>query len=265
MSGIRATVEPSASVIAELRRCLKTLRETATIALCEVRDGVDNYESSLAVAELMVSDEHSMLKERLEEVERTASSMEIENREFALRNVELEARNERLASLYAATFQLHATLDPAWVLQCTSEILINLVGAAEFVIYLFDQNKGDFVIATQEGDRASRGGRVAALIDPVEVLAMNERRTTFSDELQPAERLPGGALTCTPLCYKRRVIGAFSIYALLSQKAGISQLDRELFELLGEQAALALVSSNAYTSVDRKLRTVQSFMDMLKG
>ena len=72
------------------------------------------------------------------------------------------------------------------------------------------------------------------------------------------------AICCAPLYFRDRLVGALTIYALLSHKASFSQLDRELFDLLGEQAALAMVSSQAYVAVERKLKTVQRFMDLLK-
>ena len=40
---------------------------------------------------------------------------------------------------------------------------------------------------------------------------------------------------------------------------------RYVHDLLGDQAALAIVSSQCFVSVDRKLKTVQGFLDLLKS
>jgi GAF domain-containing protein len=68
-----------------------------------------------------------------------------------------------------------------------------------------------------------------------------------------------------PLIFRDRLVGTMTVYGLLSHKQTFSTLDRELFDLLGGQAALAIVSSQAYISVDRKLKTVQKFMELLKN
>ena len=97
------------------------------------------------------------------------------------------------------------------------------------------------------------------------LIERTEGNPFFLEEILPGDRQgPSKAICCAPLYFRDRLVGALTIYALLSHKASFSQLDRELFDLLGEQAALAMVSSQAYVAVERKLKTVQRFMDLLK-
>ncbi len=241
------------------------IEEDAVLLQEQLRKRVDDLRRDLASAEsLLVTTYESALRDR-EKLKRKAEQLEAENRDFAQRYVDLEDHSTSLTNLYAATFQLHSSPDPDAVVRTIVEIAVNLIGAAEFILYLVDEVKGDFTVAAREGDLPPKGPRHASLDEPVERAALAKRRTVFLEETTPVVAgEPNGAICCAPLFFRDRLVGALSIYALLSHKATFSQLDRELFDLLGEQAALAMVSSLAYVAVERKLKTVQRFMDLLK-
>ena len=59
-------------------------------------------------------------------------------------------------------------------------------------------------------------------------------------------------------------MGLIVIYTLLSHKRGLSVLDHKLLELLAGHAASALISSKLYSMTDRKLRTIEGFMSLLR-
>jgi GAF domain-containing protein len=190
--------------------------------------------------------------------ERPAADLERENREFARRCVQLEEHSANLANLYAATYQLHATLEPDAVINCIVEISVNLIGAAEFSLYLLEEAKGDFVLRVREGELPPEITHLPEPVYPLEQAAAVEKRTLFAVEKQE------GPLCCVPLLHEEKLVGLLSIYALLSHKAAFTPLDRELLELLSGQAAVALVSSQSHASIDRKLKTVQRVMDFIK-
>ena len=79
----------------------------------------------------------------------------------------------------------------------------------------------------------------------------------------------GGAVTldkplaAVPLKIKEHVIGLIVIYKLLQQKDSFSAVDYELFSLLAAHAATAIFSSKLYSQSERKLNTIQSFLDLL--
>jgi GAF domain-containing protein len=189
---------------------------------------------------------------------RPVDDLERENREFARRCVQLEEHSANLANLYAATYQLHATLDPDAVVNCIVEISVNLIGAAEFALYLLEDGKKDFALRVREGDLPPEITSLPEPVYPLEQAAVVEKRTLFAVEEQE------GPICCVPLLHEEKLIGLLSIYALLSHKAAFTPLDRELLELLSGQAAVALVSSLSFASIDRKLKTVQRVMDFIK-
>ena len=189
---------------------------------------------------------------------RPTTDLERENRDFARRCVQLEEHSANLANLYAATYQLHATLDPNAVVNCIVEITVNLIGGAEFALYLLEEGKSDFALRVREGDLPPEITQLPEPVYPLEQAAVVERRTLFAVEEQE------GPICCVPLLHEDRLIGLLSIYALLSHKAAFTPLDRELLELLSGQAAVALVSSQSFASIDRKLKTVQRVMDFIK-
>ena len=59
------------------------------------------------------------------------------------------------------------------------------------------------------------------------------------------------------------VIGVISIYKLLVQKDAFTAVDYELFSLLAAHAATAIFSSKLYSQSERRLTTIQGFLDLL--
>ena len=242
----------------------RVLREDVLRENENLRNRIHELESDLETAESFLSKEFDETHREKERLRQTTEKLAEENRDFAERYVELEDHSTSLANLYAATFQLHSTLDPNAVVKCIVEIALNLIGAAEFILYLADDAKGDYVVAAREGELAPDVPRLPSL-STLEQAAIDMKRTVFSEELPETRNDSAAPICCAPLFFRERLVGVLTIYALLSHKKTFSQLDRELFDLLGEQAALAIVSSQAYVSVDRKLKTVQRFMDLLKS
>jgi hypothetical protein len=67
-----------------------------------------------------------------------------------------------------------------------------------------------------------------------------------------------------PLKIKDSVIGVISINKLLVQKTRFTPMDFELFTLLAGHAATAIFSAKLYSASERKLTTLQGFLDLLK-
>jgi len=92
-----------------------------------------------------------------------------------------------------------------------------------------------------------------------------EGASYFSDNLSHMKEFnTSDPIVCIPLKIKEHVIGVISIYSLLTQKEGFTNMDYELFNLLAGHAATAIFSSRLYTQSERKLTTIQSFLDILK-
>ena len=81
-----------------------------------------------------------------------SSTAESDVKELASRLVDSEHQGGRLMNLYVATYQLHATLDPAEVQATIAEIAINLLGADQFVLLLRRDEGEGYEIALLRGD-----------------------------------------------------------------------------------------------------------------
>ena len=66
-----------------------------------------------------------------------------------------------------------------------------------------------------------------------------------------------------PLRVENLPIGAIAVHSLLQQKSGFTALDHELFTLLAGHAATAIFASRLYAQSERKLSTIQGFIDLL--
>ncbi len=186
-------------------------------------------------------------------------AVECENQQFAERYVEIEEENNNLANLYVASYQLHSTLDAGEVLSVILEIVINLVGAETFCVYVYDDKADCLEPVASEGRPLSTFPQVQKDEGWVgESVASGE-----VDSLDPS--LPGDEdpLVCIPLNIDGRPVGAIVIYSLLQQKGGFSPLDQELFTLLAGHAATAIFASRLHSESERKLSTIQGFIDLL--
>jgi hypothetical protein len=191
-------------------------------------------------------------------------SVESENLEFAERYVEIEDENNNLANLYVASYQLHSTLDVEEVVKTIQEIVINLIGADVFAVYVCDESS-DLL-----GAVASEGEPIAAFPD----LTVGEGfvgKSIADGEVvlgDPAAlgRSPmdgGEPVVSIPLRVDDQPVGAIVIYKLLQQKDGFNALDDELFTLLAGHAATAIFASRLYSLSERKLSTIKGFIDLL--
>jgi transcriptional regulator with GAF, ATPase, and Fis domain len=205
-----------------------------------------------------LEDENKNLLDRYRQVEE-------ENKDFASRYIEVEAENNNLANLYVASYQLHSTLDFNESLKIILEIVMNLIGAEEFSIMMLDESTNELSIVAQEGMGPEAHENIKIGEGSIGDVVKNGE--AFYREGDPTD-LSGvdysHPLVCIPLKIKEHVIGAIVIYKLLIQKTQFSNMDFELFSMLAGHAATALFSSKLYSQSERKLSTIQSFLDLLK-
>ena len=197
--------------------------------------------------------ECTTVRERLENAER-------ENGQFAQRYVEIEEENNNLANLYVASYQLHSTLDLDEVLQIIMEIVINLVGAEVFAVYLLNEETSELTAVAAEGEEVSEFPRVKLGSGILGTAVAVKEATCWNTERSEDLTQP---IVCVPLTVQDRPIGAIAVYGLLQQKDGFSPLDHELFNMLGGHAATALFAARLYSQSERKLNTIQGFIDLL--
>jgi nitrate/nitrite-specific signal transduction histidine kinase len=188
--------------------------------------------------------------------------VEEENQDFANRYVEIEAENQMLANLYLASHQLHATLDFNEVLQICMESIINLIGAEEFAILLLDEKTNRLEPVACEGldlGLLPSIGRGEGIIGA----AVNSGESYFIASLAGYRRDLLGPIACIPLKIKEHAIGVIVIYQLLTRKTQFSKVDCQLCALLAGHVATAVLSSRLYSASERKLSTIQGFINLL--
>ncbi len=202
------------------------------------------------------------LEQEREEILDRIRQAEQENLDFANRYVEIEAENNNLANLYIASYQLHSTLDFREVLQVIMEIIINLIGGEEFGILLLDEKARKLQAVATEGIPPEEFP-VVPLGKGIIGAAAQTGENYFIDDIDGYARDLSRPMVCIPLKIKEQVIGVIVIYKLLVQKSQFAEVDYELFTLLAGHAATAIFSSKLYSESERKLSTMQGFIELL--
>lgn len=222
------------------------------------KKGSDNSQAKLLMDTItQLEEEKNYLTSRFREVE-------AENKDFAARYVEVEEENNNLANLYVASYQLHSTLDVQEVLKIILEIIINLIGAEKFALMVLDEELNELVVAAAEGvdKRDIPNAKVGeGLVGAIAKTGEN----FFEKDLEKKRDELSEPLVCIPLKIKEHVIGVIVVYTLLIQKKNFTRVDYELFSMLAGHAATAIFSSRLYAQSERKLSTIQGFLELLSG
>ena len=173
-----------------------------------------------------------------------------------------ETQTERLMSLYVATCQLHSTLDLPVVRRTIGEIIVNLLGVDRYILLLRDGEHGLRVAIAEDpegcaadllDDDTYRGG------DSMVDAALAEGRI-FTSQMAGSR-----AVATVPLQMQDDTVGVLVLLKLLDHKQDLTDADRELLELLGAQTASALVLAQEHSSADRKLRTLESLVRLVRN
>mgnify|MGYP005831373205 CR=1 FL=1 len=220
-----------------------------------------------AIAEEDVSSlEESVNKLQREKMEllNRYRQVEEENRDFVGKYLEIEEENNNMANLYVASYQLHSTLDFQEVISIIMEIIINLIGAEVFGLLLLDEKTGYLSAVAMEGFNVDEFPKIK-LGDGIIGQSAASGQSYFAEGGSKQEGPPNplNPIVCVPLKIKERVIGAVVVYRLLKQKEKFENVDYELFSLLAGHAATAIFSAKLYSESERKLHTIQGFIDLL--
>jgi nitrate/nitrite-specific signal transduction histidine kinase len=225
---------------------------------------LDSLEGSFGGETDYAERQPSSVKKRLESLEERLRNVEDENRDFANMCVQLREQNEALTNLYVTSYRLHATLDAAVVTQIIKEVLIELIGAEEFGILLLNEDKQRLELLDGEGVEE----RLPAKSFPAGEGVIGEVVTTgepfFFEPKTDVDRDAKLPLATIPLNMNEQPVGVIVIYKLLSQKAGFSDIDHQLLDLIAAHAATALEAARLHSTRDRKLKTLENFMQLIK-
>lgn len=204
------------------------------------------------------------LETEKEELLNRYKKVEQENVDFANRYVEIEAENNNLANLYVASYQLHSTLEFGEVLQIVKEIIINLIGAECFAVFLMDPKKRILSPVVSESIDEAKMPEVKFGKGIIGKSILEDHGVYVAPEKTESNPYTSVPLVTIPLRIKKEAIGVIAIFQLFEQKKEFTPLDIELFNLLGGHAATAIFGSKLFSESKRKLSTIEGFLELLK-
>lgn len=198
-----------------------------------------------------------------DELAQRLARTEADVKELATQLAASERQISRLMNLYVATYQLHATLTPAEVLQTIAEIAVNLLGAEAFAVLLRRDGGQGFEVALAQGFDTGAyplfagdeylGGEAA--VD-----------ATLADGTLRLAPIPNSSVVAVvPLKVQGEIVGALVVLKLLPHKPSLRPEDRELLDLLSAHAASALFAARIFATKDRRLRTLESLIKLARG
>lgn len=174
---------------------------------------------------------------------------------------EVETEFSNLASLFVASNQIHSSLSPRGVTRRIKEVLAQIVGAERYSMYLVNPSGTELVPIASEGVPG------ASLV-PIR-LTGNRLGDVFltgtalvNEEADPSKGTLENPAAVIPLSVDDRVVGVIAIFSTLAQKERFDTVDFELFKLLGQHAAAALVGASLFAQADRKLPGLEAFLDL---
>jgi len=198
----------------------------------------------------------------IDELNQRLTDAETDRENLLERLREREQQMGRLMTLYVTTYQLHCTLDPQEVQSTIVDIVINLLGAESFVLFLRSSDSTHYepvIVHTTDGllpppfdqDRYQGGDQ---LVDAV----LAHGSLAFG----PVEGSP--VLVAVALRVQDVIVGTMVVFRLLAHKDALLHADLELLDVIGSHAASALVASRLYANMSRKLRTLEELISLVK-
>jgi len=242
VAALESVKQQAAALVAENRQLQKRLMdfEQENLAASAIRD-------------------EACQEEEGESQQVALQQMERDNEELSNRLVIADKENSQIVNLYVASSQLHSSLVISETLNSIVEIIINLVGAERFVVYLYNEQSRAFMPVAAEGGSPSESP-ILSVDDEAFSKGLSSTENRFADGDSADGSRP---IAWIPLQMNERPIGAIAIYSLLMQKDGFSPLDYQLFALLAESAASALFAAKLYSDTERKAQTFRGFFDLL--
>ncbi|MEB2311373.1 MAG: GAF domain-containing protein [Sorangiineae bacterium] len=215
-------------------------------------------EADHAVRELL--DKIELLERDKRELLSRFRDAERQSTDISERFQEVENEFANLANLFVASNQLHSSLSPRGVMRRVKEVLAQLVGAERYGVYLLGAQGDEVVPIASEG---VPGERLAPLRVEGRLAEVLRTGGAFVEEDgSPADGGAAGPVAIVPLRVDERTVGVIVIFSTLTQKTHFDTVDFELFKLLGQHAASALVAASLFEQAERKIPGLEAFIDL---
>jgi predicted nucleotidyltransferase len=216
-------------------------------------------EADDAVAKLL-SKVETLESERRELLSRTERAEKAQDT-FHERFGEVENEFASLANLFVASNQLHASLSPRGVVRRIKEILAQLVGAEAYAMYVLSSDGKSLVPIASEGVPGDRLLPLSAAESTIG-LVVHSRKSVIEEDNDTNRVNYDSPPVIIALDVDETSVGAIVIYGTLEQKTRFTHTDFELFKLLGQHAAAALVGAALFEEAKRKLPGAEAFRDI---
>jgi hypothetical protein len=181
--------------------------------------------------------------------------------EFSARFDEIENQFANLANLFVASNQIHSSLTPRGVTRRIKEVLAQLVGAESYCLYLANSEATELVPIASEGVPGDRLVNLRVAGTSIgDAFRIGQPR--IDEGADPSRGTIDNPPAIVPLCCEDKVVGVVAIFATLAQKTKFDTIDFELFKLLGQQAAAALVSASLFAQAERRIPGLEAFLDL---
>lgn len=216
-------------------------------------------EADSAVRELLakihrLESEKEELLNRFKEVEASSTT-------FSERFQEIEMEVGNLANLLVASRQLHSSTSARGVMRRIKEVLAQLVGAERYAIYFVSNDRSALVPIASEGlngeelvNCGTKGGPLGEVF--------SSGRSLIVEDADPSRGTLSEPPAVVPLSVDEKTVGVIAVYSTLAQKTRFDTVDHELFNLLGTQAAWALVSATLFAAAEHRLPGLEAFVDL---
>ncbi len=178
------------------------------------------------------------------ELEHRLKQLENENKSLTELCGQLQEQNEAISNLYVAKHRLHASFDAAEVMRIVREIMVELVGAGEFAIYLLDPRQK--MLRRVTGGGSVKHPETVALGEGHLGRVAGAGRPFYAEMVGEQERPRDFPLAVIPLRSESESIGIIAIWQLLPHKSGFTPVDHQLLELVAEHAPSALKSAHLH-------------------
>jgi putative methionine-R-sulfoxide reductase with GAF domain len=219
----------------------------------------NQVEAGDAIRELSRKIEH--LEREKDELLSRFRRAEAQSSTVSARVEEVELEFANLANLFVASNQIHSSLSPRGVTRRIKEVLAQIVGAERYSMYLVNPEGSELVPIASEGVSGND-------LVPVRVAgtALGEvfrsGSAQVNEDIEPCKGTLQSPAAILPLSVDDRIVGIIAIFSTLSQKERFDTVDFELFKLLGQHAAAALISASLYVQAERKLPGLEAFLDL---
>ncbi len=156
----------------------------------------------------------------------------------------IDAQNDKLLKLLVAMRSLVESSSGAVALRRLQDILVTVIGSAEFLIYSVDNTIGSLVPIAGAGAAFDDDAAVSLHESTLGGMVRMGEVVVTPEHPHLAHRDDFSAAAVVPLKVLDRVVGAIVINRLIPQRKSLGECDRDVLGLLGAYAASAIITAD---------------------